>query len=598
MRDFVNEGGRVLYTGQRAGQQYTPGARHAALRPVREQAVPRRPGRAGALPGAVRVRRLAGRPDRVHVRRGDHDGRTAGSIPDTGDPFDVAGIDDPLDGLTWGFNGADSAQNQATNSSFIATGDFLKVTDPADSFPQFESWPAAEYQSGARRSVRPAHRAVVHVVAIAPTRRTSACRGRSRCPAGGATLSFWTSYNLELDFDYMIVEAHTVGQDDWTTLPDSNGHTSSDLSNDQSCTGRLEQPGRRGQRAASVPDALPDVRSGDGHVQQRPGTTRHVERRERQLGRLAAVRRSTCRRYAGTAGRGLDHVAERLGPPAVPGRVHRRHRGLDRRGQHLVRGRRRPDGRLDRPRRAAGRRRASRAPNRNDWVPPRRPRDQGGRGRRDRPTRSTWASASRASAAPRPATRSWVARSTTCCADTAAARAPDHLEREVRRLGLPRGGLSPMSAVGRVHPNEEGSGVAARTPAPLVTLASVPMRASRRPRATRPPGRHASVFAFAGALSRCACKQQSPPVSPGREGCWFHATEHSGVAGPRRRRHGEDRSGCSRLTYALCRRQSQPGVRRARASRTRSSRAHQTDTASMQMRGCRAGWVAPAGTRN
>ena len=42
VRDFVNEGGRVLYTGQRAGQQYTPGARHAALRPVREQAVPRR----------------------------------------------------------------------------------------------------------------------------------------------------------------------------------------------------------------------------------------------------------------------------------------------------------------------------------------------------------------------------------------------------------------------------------------------------------------------------------------------------------------------------------------------------------------------------
>ena len=40
-------------------------------------------------------------------------------------------------------------------------------------------------------------------------------------PAGGATMSFWTSYNLELDFDYLIVEAHTVGQDDWTTLPDA-----------------------------------------------------------------------------------------------------------------------------------------------------------------------------------------------------------------------------------------------------------------------------------------------------------------------------------------------------------------------------------------
>ena len=55
-------------------------------------------------------------------------------------------------------------------------------------------------------------------------------------------MSFWTSYNLELDFDYLIVEAHTVGQDDWTTLPDRNGHTSSDLSNDLSCTGGWSNP--------------------------------------------------------------------------------------------------------------------------------------------------------------------------------------------------------------------------------------------------------------------------------------------------------------------------------------------------------------------
>ena len=55
-------------------------------------------------------------------------------------------------------------------------------------------------------------------------------------------MSFWTSFNLELDFDYMIVEAHTVGQDDWTTLPDLNGHTTDDLSNDQSCTGGWSNP--------------------------------------------------------------------------------------------------------------------------------------------------------------------------------------------------------------------------------------------------------------------------------------------------------------------------------------------------------------------
>jgi hypothetical protein len=41
-----------------------------------------------------------------------------------------------------------------------------------------------------------------------------------------ANLSFWTSFNTEIDWDFVFVEARTVGQDDWTTLPDQNGHTS------------------------------------------------------------------------------------------------------------------------------------------------------------------------------------------------------------------------------------------------------------------------------------------------------------------------------------------------------------------------------------
>jgi hypothetical protein len=38
------------------------------------------------------------------------------------------------------------------------------------------------------------------------------------------------------------VEAHTVGHDDWTTLPDLNGHTSDDLSTDEACTGGWSNP--------------------------------------------------------------------------------------------------------------------------------------------------------------------------------------------------------------------------------------------------------------------------------------------------------------------------------------------------------------------
>jgi len=43
-------------------------------------------------------------------------------------------------------------------------------------------------------------------------------------PAGGGKLGFWANLNTS-DSSYFFVEAHTVGQDDWTTLPDENGST-------------------------------------------------------------------------------------------------------------------------------------------------------------------------------------------------------------------------------------------------------------------------------------------------------------------------------------------------------------------------------------
>jgi hypothetical protein len=47
-------------------------------------------------------------------------------------------------------------------------------------------------------------------------------------PEGGAELSFWVDRHIESAWEYFAVEAHTSGQDDWTTLPDENGHTSTD----------------------------------------------------------------------------------------------------------------------------------------------------------------------------------------------------------------------------------------------------------------------------------------------------------------------------------------------------------------------------------
>lgn len=47
-------------------------------------------------------------------------------------------------------------------------------------------------------------------------------------PAGAGELSFWVTRDTEPGWDYFFVEARTAGTDDWTTLPDANGHTSQD----------------------------------------------------------------------------------------------------------------------------------------------------------------------------------------------------------------------------------------------------------------------------------------------------------------------------------------------------------------------------------
>jgi hypothetical protein len=57
-------------------------------------------------------------------------------------------------------------------------------------------------------------------------------------PAAGNKVSFWVTRDTEATWDFMFVEAHTVGSDNWTTLPDLNGHTSD--STGQVCPGSLQ----------------------------------------------------------------------------------------------------------------------------------------------------------------------------------------------------------------------------------------------------------------------------------------------------------------------------------------------------------------------
>ena len=104
-------------------------------------------------------------------------------------------------------------------NSFITTSGIL----PPDEFPQFDSWPAAQYDrpGGPFAPHSGDGYAYSQIADVSYKRLTRTIT----VPAGGGEMTFWTSYNTEATWDHLFVEAHTVGQDNWTTLPDANGHT-------------------------------------------------------------------------------------------------------------------------------------------------------------------------------------------------------------------------------------------------------------------------------------------------------------------------------------------------------------------------------------
>ncbi|MGH9214435.1 MAG: M14 family zinc carboxypeptidase [Acidimicrobiales bacterium] len=218
VRDFVNEGGRVLYTGKYAGHQYAGGHGTQLYDPFENAQCTSDP----AI--TSRCRSLRGSGDNVSDMLQYWFGAAlvnedAGADPGTGNLFDVDGVNEPFTGSSWGFNGADSAQNQDHSASFISTSGVL----PVEIFPQFESWAASRYdRPGGPFDPHSGTQYVYSGIADVSYKRLSRT---ITVPAGGASLSFWTSYDTEVEWDHLFVEARTPGQDDWTTLPELNGQT-------------------------------------------------------------------------------------------------------------------------------------------------------------------------------------------------------------------------------------------------------------------------------------------------------------------------------------------------------------------------------------
>ncbi|HEX6417093.1 MAG TPA: M14 family metallopeptidase [Acidimicrobiales bacterium] len=222
VRAYLNEGGKVLYNGQWAGalenglaggQYYDPVANEVCV--------------AGGQLVLSRCQFLADKNDILQYWFGAYIYNSdAGTGPD-GNPFDALGVADPFAGMSWGFNGADSAANQAHTASAITTSSVLKPDD----YPQFESHAPAVWDTGAGGGFEPfdGDWYVYSDTGDVSFKRLMRTIDLTGVTAGDApSLTFRFSYDTEAAWDFAFVEAHTVGQDDWTTLPEASGITSSD----------------------------------------------------------------------------------------------------------------------------------------------------------------------------------------------------------------------------------------------------------------------------------------------------------------------------------------------------------------------------------
>lgn len=137
----------------------------------------------------------------------------AGTDQNTGDPF-------PLKGMGGAFDGFNGTLEPTHTNSFVATSAIL----PAAQFPLFaSSAPVKWVRPGGPFDPHTGTWDVYSGIADVSWKRLTKTVDLTGKSSGD--LSFWISHDTEQNWDFVTVEAHTAGQDDWTTLPDVNGHT-------------------------------------------------------------------------------------------------------------------------------------------------------------------------------------------------------------------------------------------------------------------------------------------------------------------------------------------------------------------------------------
>ncbi|MEU7819731.1 M14 family zinc carboxypeptidase [Catellatospora sp. NPDC049133] len=211
VRDYLNEGGKLLLTGQNAlfaqsadgAYFYHPDA------PAQPECTVR------AYPCLPLLN------DFMQYYLGAYTYVSDGGTDPDGEPYDVGGGTGAFSGFSGTLNEAGSAGNQTHSASFLTTSSFL----PPAQFPQFNSSSPVDWLRPGAAPFDPrtgdwylySDRSDVSYKRLS---RTVDLTGKS-----SGELRFWSSYDTEPNWDFMFVEVHPVGSDTWTTLPDTTGHS-------------------------------------------------------------------------------------------------------------------------------------------------------------------------------------------------------------------------------------------------------------------------------------------------------------------------------------------------------------------------------------
>jgi hypothetical protein len=216
VRDDLNEGGKLLHTGETTGYYGLLGGSIGGIYYGLDGA----PDEDCAITGDFFSDCLLLADDFQQYYLGAY-ARTTFA-----DPAGIAGTGPPLDGAAATFGGPAVADNPLDEAgAFALTSDVL----PPGQFPQFAGTASSTYVGeGGTNPFAPVegerYAAALH--ADASYQRLARTIDLSGVTAADApTLDAQLSYSTELGYDHVIVEAAPSGTDDWTTLPDANGGT-------------------------------------------------------------------------------------------------------------------------------------------------------------------------------------------------------------------------------------------------------------------------------------------------------------------------------------------------------------------------------------